>query len=423
MNRPESPDTLRLKAKEVPGPVKPDHAPSVAALPVGAFLHEYRILSVLGSGGFGITYLAQDFNLECKVAIKELFPPSLVTRVGDRTVLPRANAWRDPFENALKQFLAEARTLASFRHPNIVRVRRFFETNGTAYMVMEYEEGESLFRWVSGRGCPNRRTVLDVIMLVLNGLEAVHRAGFLHLDMKPSNIVVRPDGSPVLLDFGAARRLTTDKGKPITAILTPGYAPYEQYSPQGRLGPWNDLYSLGAVMYYMVTGKKPVEAPARIKTDPLPQATVAANVAEYGAGLLTAIDWALDPDDRRRPQSVAEFRAALLDDDPSLRAAQAEPFNPALTGSPGKHLARAIGGQAEGLVERVMRATAQLGEPCLTLEPETAEGVSLHTFQLETLSLGEKVPAPPPVPPRPVWPPPYQVDRSSGHASRQNRIP
>ncbi len=420
MNRPESHETLRLKGKEAPGPVKPEHAPSVAALPVGAFLHEYRILSVLGSGGFGITYLAQDFNLECKVAIKELFPPSLVTRVGDRTVLPRANAWRDPFENALKQFLAEARTLASFRHPNIVRVRRFFETNGTAYMVMEYEEGESLFRWVSGRGCPNRRTVMDVIMLVLNGLEAVHRAGFLHLDMKPSNIVVRPDGSPVLLDFGAARRLTTDKGKPITAILTPGYAPYEQYSPQGRLGPWNDLYSLGAVMYYMVTGRKPVEAPARIKTDPLPQATVAANVAEYGAGLLTAIDWALDPNDRRRPQSVAEFRAALLDDDPSLRAAQAEPFNPALTGSPGKQLSRSIGGQAEGLMERVMSVAAQLGEPCLTLEPATADGVSLHTFQLEPLSLGEKVP--PPVQPRPAWPPPYQVDRSSGHASRQNRI-
>ncbi len=429
MNRPEPSRTLRFPTDEAPA-AGTDRRASVRALPAGTTLHEYRILSVLGSGGFGITYLAQDLNLDCKVAIKEFFPPSLVTRAGDQAVHPQASAWRGPFRTGLKQFLAEARTLASFRHPNIVRVRRFFETNSTAYMVMEYEEGESLFRWVRGRGCPDRHTVLEIVMQLLNGLEAVHAAGFLHLDMKPSNIVIRPDGSPVLLDFGAARRLTTDGGKLITTILTPGYAPYEQYHEQGRLGPWNDLYSLGAVMYYMVTGRKPIEAPARITTDPLPPATEAGDLKEYGAGLLTAIDWALDPDDRRRPQHVAEFRAGLLDDDPSLTAGSAAParvpFSQAQPETPEAQLARHVGRQAQdigrqatGLLSGAARSATHLGELCRTPERTVPEEESQRTFRLETLR-ARAVEDTSGIPPA-VWPPAYQVEPSSGKRPRQDR--
>jgi serine/threonine protein kinase len=399
--------------------------PSVRTLPAGMALHEYRIRSVLGIGGFGITYLADDVNLACKVAIKEFFPASFARRLGDKLVRPQAMAWSSPFKTGLQQFLGEARTLATFRHPNIVRVLRFFEINGTAYMVMEYEEGESLFRWVTGRGCPDRRTVLHLVLSLLNGLEAVHRAGFLHRDMKPSNVVVRPDGSPVLLDFGAARRLTTDAGQPITTILTPGYAPYEQYDVRGRLGPWSDLYSLGAVMYYMVTGRKPVEAPARVQTDRLKPARESADLNEYGAGLLTAIDWALDPDDKRRPQHVAEFRGALLDDDPSLRlrsgASVRAPFDPSLLGTLEAHLARHVGPAAKGLAAQAARSVSTLDDLCRTLEREVPEGPPQRSFQLETLRLRVKASGDQPGALPRVWPPPYQVDKPSGETLRKDR--
>lgn len=422
--RPEPSPTLRVGADRPMGPDPSAQTESVRPLQAGTVLHEYQILSMLGSGGFGVTYLAQDLNLDCKVAIKEFFPTSLARRLGDKVVRPKAMAWSGPFKTGLQQFLIEARTLASFRHPNIVRVRRFFETNGTAYMVMEYEEGESLFRWVTGRGSPDRRTVLRIVLLLLDGLDAVHRAGFLHLDMKPSNIVIRPDGSAVLLDFGAARRLTTDGGKLITAVLTPGYAPYEQYHEEGRLGPWNDLYSLGAVMYYMVTGRKPVDAPARVTTDPLVPATAAAALDEYGVELLTAIDWALDPDDRRRPQHVAEFRGALLDDDPSVNAGLAAstraPFDQALLGTLEAQLSRHVGQQAKGLVDRAARSATHLGDLCRTLEREVPEGESQRTFRLETLRLRAKASVEASGDPPPTWPPARRPDKPSGDTSQQD---
>jgi len=421
----ESSPTLRILMERPAGPDQSVQPESVRPLPAGTILHEYQILSMLGSGGFGVTYLAQDLNLDCKVAIKEFFPASFVRRLGDKVVRPKAMAWNGPFATGLQQFLVEARTLASFRHPNIVRVRRFFETNGTAYMVMEYEEGESLFRRVTGQGCPDRRTVLRIVLLLLDGLEAVHRSGFLHLDMKPSNIVIRPDGSPVLLDFGAARRLTTGKGRVITAILTPGYAPYEQYQEEGRLGPWNDLYSLGAVMYYMVTGRKPVDAPARITTDPMAPATEAADLDEYGVGLLTAIDWALDPDDRRRPQHVAEFRGALFDDDPSLNvrlsASVRAPFDRALLGTLESELAQHVGEQAKGLIDQAARSATHLGDLCRTLEREVPAGASQRTFRLETLRMRAKALVESSGDPPPAWPPTYQVDRPSGETPRQDQ--
>lgn len=279
------------------------------ALPKGFSLHEYQIEQTLGIGGFGLTYLATDSNLNLKVAIKEYLPGDLAQRGEDQSVRPKAESAFESFKWGLSRFLEESRTLASFRHPNIVRVLRFFEANRTAYMVMEFVSGQPLGEWIRSRRPLAQGAVLGIAGPLLDGLEVVHRAGFLHRDIKPSNIFMRDDGSPVLLDFGSAR-LASSAGE-LTAIVTPGYAPIEQYHSQGQQGPWSDLYAFGGVLYWMITGKRPVEAVARVRQDMLPPAAQAADRNRYGADLLTAIDWALTPHEERRPQSVPDFRAAL----------------------------------------------------------------------------------------------------------------
>jgi len=290
----------------------PAPAPGVdeAALPAGHKVFEYRIEKPLGGGGFGITYLARDINLELPVAIKEYFPGDLTVRASDHTVRVRAPEGEQQFQWGLERFLDEARALASFRHPNIARVLRYFRENGTAYIVMEYESGDPLKRWLARQPALDQASLLKVIYPVLDGLEAVHKLDFLHRDIKPDNIYIRADGTPVLLDFGAARRTTS--GRDLTSIVSPGFAPFEQYHSKGRQGPWSDIYSLGAVMYWMATGEKPVESAARVQNDSLPAALAVGDSAAFGAGLLRAIDWALAPDEKLRPQSVAELRAALV---------------------------------------------------------------------------------------------------------------
>jgi serine/threonine protein kinase len=279
------------------------------ALPKGYALHEYQIEQTLGIGGFGLTYLATDSNLNLKVAIKEYLPGDLAQRGDDQSVRPKAESAFESFKWGLSRFLEESRTLASFRHPNIVRVLRFFEANRTAYMVMEFVSGQPLGEWIRSRRPLAQAAVLGIAGPLLDGLEVVHRAGFLHRDIKPSNIFIREDGGPVLLDFGSAR--SASSGGELTAIVTPGYAPIEQYHSQGQQGPWSDLYAFGGVLYWMITGKRPVEAVARVRQDMLPPAAQAADRNRFGADLLTAIDWALTPHEERRPQSVSEFRAAL----------------------------------------------------------------------------------------------------------------
>jgi serine/threonine protein kinase len=279
------------------------------ALPKGYALHEYRIEQTLGIGGFGLTYLATDSNLNLKVAIKEYLPGDLAQRGDDQSVRPKAESAFESFKWGLSRFLDESRTLASFRHPNIVRVLRFFEANHTAYMVMEFVAGQPLGEWIRSRRPLEQAAVLGIALPLLEGLDVIHRSGFLHRDIKPSNIFMRDDGSPVLLDFGSARAASS--GTELTAIVTPGYAPIEQYHSQGQQGPWSDLYAFGGVLYWMITAKRPVEAVARVRQDMLPPATQAADRARYSADLLTAIDWALTPHEERRPQSVQDFRASL----------------------------------------------------------------------------------------------------------------
>ncbi len=282
---------------------------SEIALPPGYALQEYRIESTLGIGGFGLTYLATDSNLNLKVAIKEYLPGELALRCEDQSVKSKSDSTLETFNWGRTRFLDESRTLASFRHPNIVRVMRFFEANQTAYMVMEFVAGQALGDWIKTRRPLAEQALTEIAVPLLNGLEVIHAAGYLHRDIKPGNIFIREDGSPVLLDFGSAR--VTIANTELTAIVSPGYAPLEQYHAHGHQGPWSDLYAIGAVLYWMVTGTKPVEATARVRNDPLHPAIQAGDRSRYSVGLLNAIDWALAPSEEARPQTVAALRDVL----------------------------------------------------------------------------------------------------------------
>ena len=280
------------------------------ALPLDSTLLEYRLKSVLGAGGFGITYLGWDSNLEKHVAIKEYLPGDLAMRALDGSVVPVSTDNEYTYQWGLDRFIQEARTLAKFSHPNIVRVNRFFEANGTSYMVMEYEAGESLHQYLRRTPAPEEVTLKGILMPILDGLQAVHKAGFLHRDIKPSNVFMRENGNPVLLDFGAARMAAGDITKSMTAIVTPGYAPLEQYSTGGNQGPWSDIYGLAAVMYRAVTGENPSDAIRRMKSDSVPQGLAAAR-ARYSERFLKAVEWGMTVDEGLRPQSVAEWREVL----------------------------------------------------------------------------------------------------------------
>ncbi len=300
-------------------PTGPADNPPIAnpiALPVGFALHEYTIEAMLGAGSFGITYRARDNNLHTQVAIKEYLPNHLAVRAAGQTVLPRSDADSPGFQLGRERFFAEARVLAGFRHPNIVRVSRFFEANRTAYVVMDYEEGQPLRDWLPGHAPVDEATLKRMFLPLLDGLAVVHGAGVLHRDIKPANIYVRDgDGSLALLDFGAARHSAGVASRSLTSIITPGYAPFEQYHTSGGQGPWTDLYALAGVLYWLVTGQKPSEAPSRIKEDTMPPAAVA-GAGRYSPGFLAAIDWALRVDEDARPRSVADFRRVLLGESP-----------------------------------------------------------------------------------------------------------
>lgn len=279
------------------------------ALEPDSTLNEYRLKSVLGTGGFGITYLAWDGNLEKPVAIKEYLPGELALRALDGSVVPVSTDHRNDYQWGLDRFIQEARTLARFSHPHIVRVNRYFELNGTGYMVMDYEEGESLHQRLKRAPLPPEDELRRLLLPLLDGLAAVHAASFLHRDIKPANIFIRRDGRPVLLDFGAARA-TGGATRSLTAVLTPGYAPLEQYSPDGKQGPWSDIYAMGGVLFRMVTDRNPPDAVGRLQNDTVNAALQAAR-GRYSLPLVNAIDWALSVKAELRPQSIAEWRAVL----------------------------------------------------------------------------------------------------------------
>ncbi|NIM26975.1 MAG: protein kinase [Gammaproteobacteria bacterium] len=289
------------------------------ALPSGYKLHWYVIGSVIGKGGFGITYLALDTNLDQRVAIKEFLPVELATRGNNSRVHPISEDHSDTYGWGLNRFVTEARTLAKFRHPNVVRVMSVFEANSTAYMVMEYERGESLEKLLKAKKMAGEAKLRAILMPLLDGLKVVHEAGFIHRDIKPDNIFLRENGAPVLLDFGSARQAIGVATRTLTALVTPGYAPFEQYDTteagEKKQGPWTDIYSLGATLYRAVTGIGPPDAMARITaiisgTDILKPASEAAK-GDFSPAFLSAIDWALEFLPENRPQSVDEWRTVL----------------------------------------------------------------------------------------------------------------
>jgi serine/threonine protein kinase len=290
-------------------------APSanLLALPDGTELvGDYRIKRVLGTGGFGITYLADEAALGRLVTIKEYFPAGFAAR-RDRSAAPRSHSVADDYQWGLDRFIEEAQTLARFDHPNIVRVHRYFRANNTGYMVLHFEEGGSFRAWLKGLTRPPEQAELDrMIAPLLDALEIIHNADFLHRDIAPDNIMVRKDGSPVLIDFGSARGAIASHSRTVSALVKPGYSPYEQYATNGaNQGPWTDIYALGATLYHAITGKRPPDAPSRVVKDEYVPARRAA-LGTYRGSFLDAIDRALEIEVGERPQRIAAWRTALL---------------------------------------------------------------------------------------------------------------
>jgi serine/threonine protein kinase/formylglycine-generating enzyme required for sulfatase activity len=281
------------------------------ALPAGYQLGKYRLREVLGSGGFGITYLAEDSSLKRRVAIKELLPNDIATRLDGTTVVAKTKSEEDNLSWARERFVDEGRALAACEHPNVVHVYEMVEANGTAYMVTKFEEGRSMARWLSDLGrAPTESELRGILLPLLSGLEKVHQAGFLHRDIKPENIYLTTDGRPVLLDFGSARQAVSDRSMAMTSIVTSGYAPFEQYHEDGKQGAWSDIYAFAAVMYRGITGKKPPEATRRMKDDPCVK-LAKEYAGKYSAPFLSAIDKGLSVEATKRPQSVAAWREMI----------------------------------------------------------------------------------------------------------------
>jgi serine/threonine protein kinase len=283
----------------------------VLALPAGYQLGKYIFKGLLGSGGFGITYLAEDTSLHRKVAIKEMLPNEFATRLDGTSVVAKTRSDKTNLEWARARFVDEGRALAACDHPNVVDVYEMIEANGTAYMVTKYEEGCDLESWLQNlTRRPTESELKEIILPLLSGLERVHRTGFLHRDIKPENIYITEDGRPVLLDFGSARQAIRRRSVVMTSIITPGYAPFEQYHEDGNQGEWTDIYALGAVVYRAATGKRPPEAIRRLADDSCERLAVACK-GRYSDGFLKAVDHALRVKESERPQTVAAWREEL----------------------------------------------------------------------------------------------------------------
>ena len=300
------------------------HDLHLAALPAGAEFEGYRLLGVLGAGGFGVTYLAEEIALSReqsrRVAIKEFLPTSIAARVsGSREVRSLRKQDGQAYRDLLDRFLREAETLARFDHPNIVPVLRYFERHGTAYIVMKFVAGESLGAVLKRRQRLSEAEVRWFLPGLLDGLAEVHKRNFLHRDVKPDNILLRAEGEAgtraMLVDFGAARLAAAESSAMTrTAVISKGYAPYEQYDSHGRQGPWTDLYGLGATLYRALTGRAPVKSPDRliskVRNQPDPLVPAATLVAEpLSKAMDEAIARSLALMEAERPQSVEAFRA------------------------------------------------------------------------------------------------------------------
>ena len=303
----------------VAGTTRAAMAPSNAEaglLPVGSRLAEFEVTRIVGQGGFGVVYEAWDPTLERVVAIKEYLPTSLSTRQLDGAVAPLSERHRETFELGMRSFINEARLLAQFDHPSLLKVYRFWQERGTTYMVMPFYRGDTLRQALAAMpGGVDEGWLMRIMDGVTQALAVMHHAHCYHRDIAPDNIILlEGSGRPVVLDFGAARRVITDKTQAITVILKPGYAPIEQYAemPDMSQGAWTDVYALAAVMHVAVCGRAPPPSVARLLSDSyVPLAGNEALLQRYSPGLLAAIDAGLGVRPESRPQSMEALRAAL----------------------------------------------------------------------------------------------------------------
>lgn len=343
--------------------------------------NQFLVGKVLGKpGGFGITYLGWDVKLETLVAIKEYLPRELASRDSNHmTVVAHSREDGDVFRFGLEQFLKEARILARFDHPNVIRTRGFFEQNGTGYLVMDYLQGVDLAEYAASQGGRlGEPEAMGLMLQILDGLQEVHAKGVLHRDIKPQNIYRTTNGRPILLDFGAARQAMGERSQNLSVVLTPGFSPYEQYHRRGEQGPWTDIYAVAATFYYLLAGQCPPEATERVAHDDmLPVKQMVLNVSQQ---LSDALQVGMSIDATARPQDVFLFREMLM-------------------------------GQAKAVVPPVMPAASPVHSPPAPVEVKAPPPIPPGTGQVSMPSpnpvLPQYVPRPAaaqPVPP--AYPPP-----------------
>ena len=284
------------------------------SLPAGTNLDCYSIVRLMGSGGFSLIYLAEDIDSGENVVIKEYLPKKLATRSQSLNVEVVGEKEREQFDQGRKLFYKEAKALTVLRHPNIVNVRAFFLSNGTAYMVMDYERGNNLGHYIKRhKGRLSTRFMLAVFPPVLGALDLIHSKGHLHLDIKPSNVHLRRGGNPLLLDFGAIHQFATSRSRQFSQVVTPGFSPIEQYYSSGYVGPWSDVYSIGSTMRACIEGGPPPSAVERHARDKLRPAFKLYK-QHYPKRLLEVIDWAMEVDPLLRPQDAGSMLDALTDE-------------------------------------------------------------------------------------------------------------
>lgn len=279
-------------------------------LPGGTHLDGYTIQRVIGGGGFSIVYLATDRDGR-KVVIKEYMPSKLAVRDDNLDVVASEEHFTERFAHGRRLFFQEAGTLAAIKHPNIVNVINFFRQHGTVYMVMEFEEGVNLQGYIlKHKGKMSEAFILAVFNGLLDGLRHIHSKGLLHLDIKPGNIHLRPGGRPLLLDFGAVHEMMHTRQFQPNQVVTPGYSPIEQLDPGGYVGPWTDIYAIGATIRTCMSGQPPMSVTKRRERDTMRPA-IQAYKKSYSQRLLVAVDRAMEVDPMLRPQSVDDLQALL----------------------------------------------------------------------------------------------------------------
>lgn len=409
---PRTAGTMALVLPDGAGSTSDGKVDDNTELPVGTRLFEFEITGLIGIGGFGIVYAAYDHFLHRAVAIKEYMPGSLAARDRDYTVVVRSQRHAETFEVGRRSFVNEARLLAQFDHPSLVKVFRFWEANGTAYMVMPLYKGVTLKRRLKEMTePPNEAWLVSLLRQLIEALAVIHAENCFHRDIAPDNILLLEGDRPVLLDFGAARRVISDMTQTLTVILKPGYAPIEQYAenPSMKQGPWTDVYALAAVVFFALTGAPPDPAVSRMMKDAV-QPLAGSGRSCYSDGFLKAVDIALSVRPEDRPQSVAAFWA-LLDSHLSARAtaptAAEIPAQPSIdaatsrqeTAKPKIRLSMPIIGAVGAVV------ALGIGTGVLLLKPDekSSPAEALPTKATEAIASAD--PASPPV----IPPPPNQT--------------